>query len=193
MDDMQNDYLIVGGGTAGAVIAARLSEDPACRVLLIEAGDDVVPGDEPADIRDPFPAATLNPHYFWSGLTATASDGGAPAPYPQARVMGGGSSINGLYALRGVPSDYARWAEAGGGDFSWDGVLPRFQGIENDRDRQDHRAGWHAVSRTPKNQWPDFVRAMAQAAERDGLPFVPDSNPATASSRCRMPSMPSRA
>jgi 5-(hydroxymethyl)furfural/furfural oxidase len=176
MDDMQNDYLIVGGGTAGAVIAARLSEDPACRVLLIEAGDDVVPGDEPADIRDPFPAATLNPHYFWSGLTATASDGGAPAPYPQARVMGGGSSINGLYALRGVPSDYARWAEAGGGDFSWDGVLPRFQGIENDRDRQDHRAGWHAVSRTPKNQWPDFVRAMAQAAERDGLPFVPDIN-----------------
>jgi choline dehydrogenase-like flavoprotein len=60
-----------------------------------------------------------------------------PTPYPQARVMGGGSSINGLFALRGMPSDYARWAEAGAGDFSWDTVLPEFRKIENDRDRPD--------------------------------------------------------
>jgi choline dehydrogenase-like flavoprotein len=100
---MQNDFLIVGGGTAGAVTAARLSEDPRCRVLLIEAGDDVVPGAEPTDIRDPFPAATLNPHYFWSDLAAIARDGEAPAPYLQARVLGGGSSINGMFALRGLP------------------------------------------------------------------------------------------
>jgi len=173
---MQNDFLIVGGGTAGAVIAARLSEDPRCRVLLVEAGDDIVPGGEPGDIRDPFPSATLNPDYFWSGLTATATDGGTPLPYPQARVMGGGSSINGLFALRGVPSDYAQWADAGAGDFSWDTVLPRFRRIENDRDRQGPAGGSHAISRTPKTQWPAFVRAMEQAAARDGLPFVPDIN-----------------
>ena len=173
---MQNDFLVVGGGTAGAVIAARLSENPQCRVLLVEAGDDLVPGGEPADIRDPFPASTLNPNYFWSGLTAIATDGGAPMPYPQARVMGGGSSINGLFALRGVPSDYAQWADAGAGNFSWETVLPRFRQIENDRERQGLAGGLHAISRTPKEQWPAFVRAMKEAAERAGLPFVPDIN-----------------
>lgn len=170
------DFLIVGGGTAGAVLAARLSQDPLRRVLLVEAGDDIAPGREPADIRDPFPAATLNPDYFWTGLTATAREGGQPAPYPQARVMGGGSSINGLYALRGVPTDYARWAQAGAGGFSWDFVLPRFRHIENDHDRPGPPGGVHAICRTPREQWPPFVRAMEQAAQAAGLPFVPDIN-----------------
>jgi choline dehydrogenase-like flavoprotein len=176
---MEHDYLIVGGGTAGAVLAARLSEDPLRRVLLVEAGGDIAPGREPADIRDPFPAATLNPGYFWNGLTATAREGGTPAPYPQARVLGGGSSINGLYALRGVPTDYARWAAAGAGGFSWDVVLPRFRYIENDQDRPGPPgapAGVHAICRIPKDQWPPFVRAMEQAAHAAGLPFVPDIN-----------------
>jgi 5-(hydroxymethyl)furfural/furfural oxidase len=173
---MQNDFLIVGGGTAGAVVAARLSENPRCRVLLVEAGDDILPGAEPADIRDPFPTATLNQDYFWSGLMATAVEGAAPAPYPQARVMGGGSSINGMFALRGLPSDYAQWAAAGAGSFTWDTVVACFRRIEKDQDRPGALGGMHAIARTPKTQWPAFVQAMEEAARRAGLPFVSDIN-----------------
>jgi choline dehydrogenase-like flavoprotein len=175
-EGMEFDFMIIGGGTAGTVMASRLSENPACRVLLVEAGDDISPGAVPADIQDAFPASSLNPNYFWKDLAATATDGGLPAPYPQARVMGGGSSINGMFALRGVPSDYTRWADAGAGNFSWDTVLPYFRKVEKDRDRPGMSDGPHVISRTPKEQWPAFVRAMEQAAQRAGLPFVNDIN-----------------
>jgi len=184
---MDHDFLIVGGGTAGAALAARLSENPAHRVLLVEAGPDIVPGNIPPDIRDPFPTSTLNADYFWRGLTATGQDGGPAAPYPQARVMGGGSSINGMFALRGVPSDYDRWAQASTGDFSWKAVLPYFRRVENNRDQLDPQGGPHAIARVSKDDWPPFVRAMELAAKDEGLPFVPDINAHTGDGFFSMP------
>ena len=70
VSDSLPDYLIVGGGSAGAVLAARLSENPSHRVLLIEAGADTPPGSVPADVADLFPSSSLNPSYFWPGLQA---------------------------------------------------------------------------------------------------------------------------
>src|ERR1700735_5504687 len=120
---MEFDFLIIGGGSAGAVLAARLSESGEHSVLLVEAGEDTPPGHTPADIDDTFPRSTLNPDYFWPGLQATVVAGQAPRPYPQARIMGGGSSIMGMFTLRGVPSDYERWVAAGATGLSWSEVV----------------------------------------------------------------------
>ena len=109
------DFLIIGAGSAGAVLASRLSEDPGTRVLVLEAGRDTPPGAIPADIADTFPSSSLNASYFWPGLHAVRSAGTPARPYVQARVMGGGSSVMGLWALRGMPSDYDSWAAAGAG------------------------------------------------------------------------------
>jgi choline dehydrogenase-like flavoprotein len=90
---MRSTFLIVGGGTVGAVLATRLSEMPNCTAVLVEVGPDVVGGWGSSDIEDTFPRSSLNPAYFWPGLEARRRVGGAKFPYRLARVMGGGSSI----------------------------------------------------------------------------------------------------
>jgi 5-(hydroxymethyl)furfural/furfural oxidase len=183
------DFLIIGAGSAGAVLASRLSEDRGTRVLVVEAGRDTPPAAIPADIADTFPSSSLNASYFWPGLQAVRSTGTPTRPYVQARVMGGGSSVMGLWALRGMPSDYDSWAAAGAEGWSWSDVLPVFRHLENDADRDQTQttAGPYPILRLPREEWPGFVLAVEREASRRGLRFIDDMNETPADGFFAMP------
>lgn len=172
------DFLIIGGGSAGAVLASRFSQDPSTRVLLVEAGRDTPPGSVPADIADTFPSSSLNANYFWPQLQGQRSSDTPLRPYMQARVMGGGSSVMGLWALRGMPSDYDAWAAAGATGWSWNDVLPAFRRLENDADRDPSQtlAGPYPICRVPRDEWPRLVLAVESEASRRGHRFIAEIN-----------------
>ncbi len=134
------DFVIVGAGTAGCVLAGRLSADPDIQVLLIEAGRDMEPGKEPRSIRDPFPSSYGDARFSWTKLVAEVGtdigDGGPVLSrhFTQGRLMGGSSSIMGMMAQRGLPADFDEWEDLGAEGWSWQDVLPYFNRLENDWD-----------------------------------------------------------
>ena len=181
MTDQSFDYVIIGAGTAGALLANRLSADPNRRVLLIEAGG-----------RDDYhwihiPVGYLycigNPRTDWLYRTEPAVGlNGRSLRYPRGKTLGGSSSINGMIYMRGQSRDYDQWAQlTGDTTWNWDGVLPAFRKHEDHfpgSDPEFHR--YHGVGgewRIEKQRlrW-DVLDAFAEAAEQSGIPRTADFN-----------------
>lgn len=170
------DYIIVGAGSAGCVVANRLSADPTKRVLVLEAGG------KDSWIWFHIPVGYLfaigNPRSDWMfETTAQSGLNGRSLNYPRGKVIGGSSAINAMITMRGQAADYDGWRDSGLPGWGWDDVLPVFRKIEDHflGASDMHGTGGEWRVEPPRVSW-DILDAVRAAAEQIGIPKIPDFN-----------------
>lgn len=171
---MSYDVVVVGGGSAGCVLANRLSEDPNRSVLLLEAGPDYT---SVADLPDDIAQAAFAPASHDWGYVAEPDAFGTRVNLPRGKIIGGSSSTNYCFALRARPADHSAWVDAGNPGWGYEEILPYYRAMESYPYGEDQ---WHgrdgALRMSRFDQLSEAAAACVEAGQNLGFPYVEDAN-----------------